>query len=127
MVVSQSVQWDLDHPEEAFERKRRHLLSSKFGITPEQYDELLVSQGGRCAVCGKRPKAKHLDVEHDHKTGEIRGLCCGFCNKAMGNFWDDPDLMEKAVTYLRTAHTGLFVPVKPRKSRRKKTDDRSNP
>jgi hypothetical protein len=63
-----------------------------------------VSQGGRCAICGKVPRSRRLAVDHDHKTGEVRGLLCASgdfgCNKGLGYFNDDPELLRRAYEYL---------------------------
>lgn len=58
----------------------------KYGITIEDYDQLLNKQGGTCAICGIVPTNKRLDVDHCHKTGMIRGLLCNICNMALGRF-----------------------------------------
>lgn len=62
-------------------------LVADYGITREDYLALLQLQGGVCAVCGQLPKTKRLAVDHDHKTGEVRGLLCADmergCNKAV--------------------------------------------
>ncbi len=60
-------------------------------------------QGGMCAICGRAPKAgKHLHVDHDHDTGEVRGLLCFSCNVGVGNFGNDVDRLERTVEYLET-------------------------
>ena len=77
----------------------------------EDYDELYRAQGGLCAICGKseiamiwasrgRTKVSHLAVDHDHKTGAIRGLLCYRCNIGLGSFRDDPALLRQAARYL---------------------------
>lgn len=62
-------------------------LVATYGITREDYEALLVLQGGRCAVCLQLPKTKRLAVDHDHKTNEVRGLLCADvergCNHAV--------------------------------------------
>jgi hypothetical protein len=86
----------------------KHLLRTKFGLTIEQYEEMLAAQGGVCAIC-KRPErsiSKHgsvkvLAVDHDHKTGAVRKLLCNECNKGLGSFQDDLPRMLAAVEYLR--------------------------
>lgn len=78
-------------------------IKSKFGITPAQYEALLAAQGGRCAVCGASVGAAHqkrLHVDHDHRTGVIRGLLCGQCNNGIGRFGDNPELLRAAAAYL---------------------------
>lgn len=59
-----------------------------YGITTEQYEEMLLAQGGRCAICGRTQEEagmRHrLHVDHDHETDRVRGLLCYRCNTAMG-------------------------------------------
>lgn len=75
-----------------------------YGITQSQYDEMLISQNGVCAICNmsnneKRDRA--LSVDHDHKTGKVRGLLCQRCNIGLGKFQDDIWIMELAILYLK--------------------------
>lgn len=70
-------------------------IESIYGITREEYEALLALQGGRCAICGRQPKTKRLAVDHDHDTGEVRGLLCTSdqfgCNLAIvGNLEQSP-------------------------------------
>jgi Recombination endonuclease VII len=58
---------------------------------------LIDAQGGICPVCLKRPATQ---VDHDHKTGRVRGVLCLYCNAAMGAFHDDPNLIANAIAYL---------------------------
>lgn len=85
------------------ESSRRCSLRRKYGISPEHYDKLLKSQGGRCAICVSLPKRRKLDVDHCHKTGVVRGLLCWRCNTAIGKFQDDPNILEQAASYLKRA------------------------
>jgi hypothetical protein len=77
-----------------------------YGITPEQYDAMLTHQGGVCAICGKPPKpdgvraASRLHIDHDHITGQIRALLCNHCNRGIGAFVDDPNLLRRAAEYI---------------------------
>ena len=80
------------------------ILKSKYGITREQYDALLASQGGKCAACGNNVvgnKSKMMCVDHDHKTGRVRGLLCRSCNLAAGSLKDDPERAILLAEYLR--------------------------
>lgn len=62
-------------------------LFYKFGITAEDYYNLLAKQGGKCALCGEPPRDdKRLSVDHDHATGKIRGLLCTSCNVGLGRY-----------------------------------------
>lgn len=77
------------------------MIEKTYGLTSEQYDALLAFQGGRCAICRGAPKSQRLAVEHDHKTGEVRGLCCSKCNhEALGALHDDPEFAWRAFVYL---------------------------
>ena len=76
---------------------RNYHLRRPYGITEEHYDRMLAEQGGLCAICRDRP-AEHVD--HDHKTGRVRGLLCFNCNQALGNFTDRTDFMLGAIAYL---------------------------
>jgi hypothetical protein len=83
--------------------KRNHLLKNKYGITSDDYDRMLEEQGGRCAICGTdKPQGMHrrLNVDHDHKTGVVRGLVCYECNVGLGKFRDDTDVLRNAIRYL---------------------------
>lgn len=72
-----------------------------YGITAARYDEILRLQGRRCAICGNQPRSMRLAVDHDHKTGEVRGLLCKRCNHdLLGGGHDSIDLLWKAIVYL---------------------------
>lgn len=101
-------QWYRDNTDRARENRRRHQLSSTYGITQGDYDALLAEQGGVCAICGQDEPAAHgrtgekfaLSVDHCHDTGRVRGLLCQKCNRAIGLLGDDVDLLKKAIYYL---------------------------
>lgn len=91
------------------EYRRFWQTKKKYGIDSMDFDTLWVVFKGKCCICGndlKLPKSQRgqpLDVvaiDHDHKTGNIRGLLCNGCNKGIGYFHDDPILLEKARRYL---------------------------
>jgi hypothetical protein len=77
-------------------------LKYRFGIDMADYDALLEKQGGVCAVCKQEDpvKGRALAVDHNHKTGKVRGLLCSKCNKGIGLFKESPELIEKAIKYL---------------------------
>ena len=81
----------------------------RYGLTPEQYVEMETKQGGVCAVCKQPEKEKkRLSIDHDHQCcfgikscGKcVRGLVCTRCNKGMGVFGDNIDVLKAAVNYL---------------------------
>ena len=89
-----------------YERRKHEVLITKYGITLDEYDELLKKQKGVCAICGK-PETKivwntvcRLTVDHDHKSGVVRGLLCFRCNTGIGKLYDDPEILRKAANYL---------------------------
>jgi len=89
---------------ETKERKRRAALKHKYGITVEQYDSMLESQGGVCASCGLgevRKETENLAVDHDHKTGQVRALLCQKCNTALGLLDDDPLKISALLEYIK--------------------------
>jgi Recombination endonuclease VII len=82
-------------------QQKRDYQLRKYGINSQQYDVMFKNQNGMCAICGRPPKNRRLNVDHCHKTGRIRGLLCWRCNRGLGFFWnDDPVLMKKAIEYL---------------------------
>ena len=80
-------------------KSRKQMLRSKYGMSLEEFDRLFEAQAGLCAICNEASEST-LHVDHDHDTGEVRGLLCGHCNKALGLFKDDPARIEQAVYYL---------------------------
>ncbi len=95
----------------------RHLIRT-YGITGEQYDELLARQGGGCGLCGKtkEEEGQFLAVDHDHKSGRIRGILCRYCNHRVIGRHRDPDLLRRMADYIEKG-TDWFAP--PKKRRRK--------
>jgi hypothetical protein len=85
------------------ERERELKLLKNYGITLENYDILLESQKGVCAICftNKPGNKKRFSVDHDHKTGKVRGLLCDKCNRGLGYFNDNFEILEKAIKYLK--------------------------
>jgi hypothetical protein len=82
------------------ERERSRRLFALYRITAVEYDTILVSQGGCCAICKRPPAKNRLAVDHDHKTGLIRGLLCWVCNRALGLLRDRLASAEALVEYL---------------------------
>jgi hypothetical protein len=80
---------------------RNKYLLRKYGITIERYEEMLDGQGGRCAICLCRPRTRVLAVDHDHLTGQLRGLLCGRCNHGLLQFaQEDITILKRAIEYL---------------------------
>lgn len=82
--------------------RRQPTRAKQLGVTDEAYAELLARQGGGCAICGKPPKdgGRRLDVDHDHRTGEVRGLLCWTCNHFILGKYATPAKLLAAARYL---------------------------
>ena len=79
---------------------REDHLKRTFGITQADYERMLHEQGGGCAICGRPPRAESsLHVDHDHETGEVRGLLCFRCNGGGGQFGEDEERLLVAAAY----------------------------
>lgn len=83
---------------------RNSALKFKYGITQTEYEEILSHQGGVCACCSRFPDNKrNLGVDHDHSSGEIRGLLCDHCNVGIGRLGDCEEGVFAALAYLKRA------------------------
>lgn len=84
------------------ESDRKYKLKVRYGITPEEYEAMLLSQEGACGICGRKPRGQtRLAVDHDHATGRVWGLLCSKCNyRLLGVFRRDPALYTRAAQYL---------------------------
>lgn len=89
------------------ERVRNYEYLSIYGITLDQYNQLAKNQNYGCAICGQPETLKHqtgvlrnLAVDHNHSTGEIRGLLCDKHNRGLGLFQDNVEYLKKAIQYL---------------------------
>lgn len=79
----------------------------KYGVDPRIIAEMLIKQAGLCAICQKPPQKRRLSVDHDHKTGKIRGLLCTSCNMGLG-YLRSKWLMARAIRYLNIP-SSLYV------------------
>ena len=76
-----------------------------YGVTKEFLIDLYEKQQGMCKICGDKPTTQRgLHIDHCHATGVVRGLLCHGCNVTLGNMKDDPEILLKAVEYLRSHH-----------------------
>jgi hypothetical protein len=94
-------EWSYKYYRENSVKIRDGIRKSMYGITGEEYRQLLDDQGGTCAICDKKCKSgRSLAVDHCHKSNFIRGLLCSNCNKGLGNFQDNVKNLERAILYL---------------------------
>lgn len=117
--ISRVRAWQQENKDQYNERQRRYremhpdrdwsgYLKRKFGMTVDEYDAFLVAHGGRCAICGHEPaEGTRLHLDHDHESKAVRGMLCVRCNNGLGQFQEDPALLERAVDYLQVEG---FVP-----------------
>jgi hypothetical protein len=78
-------------------------LLKTYGINLDAYNELKEAQSNKCAICKAEPTQRELAIDHDHKTGKIRGLLCLNCNVGISYFKDNPFLLQQAISYLLQA------------------------
>ena len=75
-------------------------LKQAYGITIEDYDTILESQNGKCAICHGGTSKRHFAVDHNHRNGNVRGLLCARCNTALARFMDRRVVVGRAYKYL---------------------------
>lgn len=80
-------------------------LKRNYGLTPNDFNAMWKQQKGKCAICDieLQPRGRTTDsvvVDHNHATGEVRGLLCRSCNHGIGHFKDDPLILKFAAKYL---------------------------
>lgn len=96
-----AAMWRAKNPEKQMASE----IKALYGLELEQYKGILEKQAYKCSICSKDhlPSAKkgRLAVDHNHKTGRVRGLLCMACNSGIGHFKDSPEILEKAVAYLK--------------------------
>jgi hypothetical protein len=84
-------------------RKRTKVhITSRYNITKEQHDALLLANNGKCAIC---LTADATDTDHCHETGVVRGMLCRPCNTALGSFRDNTETMARAIAYINDSRT----------------------
>jgi len=99
--------WADGHNRRSAERNRAAHLKHRYGLDAAAHAALLAQQNGLCAVCGEPPTDRNtrahwngkLCVDHDHDTGEVRGLLCNDCNLVVG-YGKSPDVLRAAAAYL---------------------------
>lgn len=116
---ARSRMYDSIDPSKSKERRAKYAASGKkriysvtklYGITSEEYLELYEKQKNICAICLKQETVtdkrnnmpRNLAVDHCHMTGKIRGLLCARCNKAIGLFKEDLEVIKNSIKYLES-------------------------
>lgn len=93
--------WIKNHKDSA----KNQDLKKLYGVTITFFKELLASQKNMCAICGTlNPGGKgSFHVDHNHETNKVRGLLCHHCNVGLGCFRDNPEILDKASTYIKNS------------------------
>lgn len=89
-------------PNKQFEDRRDGIIRRQYGITLDEYNQMLENQDYKCAICGNEDEVegRRLAIDHCHTSGKVRGLLCGKCNRGLGLFYDTATLLQNAISYL---------------------------
>jgi hypothetical protein len=90
--------WHKKHRSRSIRLMRSYILKAKYGLTIGQYEDMVIFQGGKCAICGTdKPggNGRKLNVDHCHKTGNVRGVLCFSCNAKLGWFEKNRESIER--------------------------------
>ena len=98
-----SATWYQENKERLKPNMRKNSYARYYKITIEKYEVLLAEQNNGCAICTAPTgsNGKRLSVDHNHQTGEVRGLLCDDCNIGLGKFKDNSSLLANAINYLK--------------------------
>jgi hypothetical protein len=112
-VLKRSLEYRTEHREEQAEKSllyyhahkdkyKDRILKKKYGVTLEQVNSMIVSQGGVCAICMEKFRnAKDTHVDHNHQSGQVRQLLCNNCNRGLGEFKENQLTLQRAIEYLQ--------------------------
>jgi len=103
-LAAKSTVWKEANKDRCKRVRRAYALKTEYGITLEQYEAMLESQGYVCAICSEPPdsnsKKPFLAVDHRHASGNIRALLCLRCNLGLGYFRERIDILQSAIDYI---------------------------
>ena len=120
-IIAKAVCWAKEHPErrkinytkyhsspKGVSNRRRSAYLRRYNLTLEDYDNLLVLQNSKCAICKssvpKRKNSNFFAVDHCHVSGKVRGLLCNSCNIGLSKFEDNTVYLATAIAYLGGTH-----------------------
>lgn len=81
-----------------FEQYKKASIKSKYNLTMEEYYLMLEKANYQCEICGEKT---NLEIDHNHKTGKVRGMLCDRCNRTIGMFKEDINIMSNAIKYIK--------------------------
>jgi len=97
--IANQLKYNRNHKEKI----KNSRLKRIYNISIDEYNNILLTQNNRCAIC-KKPldlqNPKHVHIDHDHKTGKVRGILCNKCNSAIGYLNDNIEYIKNALEYL---------------------------
>jgi nitrate/TMAO reductase-like tetraheme cytochrome c subunit len=103
-IENRNKRWRMRNKNKMYGQRRKDFLKFRYNLTEVEYNEMLKKQNFACAICesteSQTKMSEHFFVDHDHETGEIRGLLCQSCNSGLGYFKDSIDSLKMAVSYL---------------------------
>ena len=107
-VLLRAAEWKRKNPGAIRAINIKGKLKSRYGLSTEDYELILDSQDGVCAICRTEDPGHHgrFYIDHCHKTGDIRGLLCSRCNTGLGLFLDNPERLSAAIAYLSSHEAG---------------------
>lgn len=78
-------------------------IKKTYGLSGKEYKEMLDKCDSKCTICGNELifNRRNTHIDHCHKTGKVRGILCTHCNRGLGGFKDNIDILENAITYLK--------------------------
>lgn len=101
--ISERYKTDDEYKKQSKDRAWKHTVQKRYGIDVDQYDAMFIKQEGKCAICFTHQSDLkiRLAVDHNHSTGEVRGLLCDNCNRGIGHLKESQDVLSNAISYLK--------------------------
>lgn len=102
-IATYRKEWQRKRPPEYKYKKFLYDIFKRLGITQSQYEDIVNYSNNTCYICGREPYSdkSRLHLDHNHKTGQIRGLLCARCNWYLATIEKDPTILEKIKNYLQ--------------------------
>lgn len=104
-IRNKAKEWYANNKDKASATSREYRLKNKYGLSKEDYFVLGEKQNWKCAICGSKDSrnknSSNLSVDHNHITGEVRGLLCHPCNAGIGYLQEDIEIMKNSIAYLQ--------------------------
>lgn len=105
VACSRRVKYAYNKSEHGKRMNRNRELLKSYGISIDQFEAMFRLANGKCEICNieLKPKGWSKDsvaIDHNHKTGKVRGILCNSCNRGIGHFFDDVDILNNSVKYL---------------------------